>query len=575
MGADAWSEWAGRAPQAPPGMPSVPAGPPELDDLPELIVTWAARLIGTRDALLWLVEADGQRLVVRKGIGRFSASVDRSLRKGEGLAGEVWQTGTPLAMTERRPLPHRLGEGRGQQGVGAGLCVPLVAGGSVVGVLGVAWSQPGRVVSHAEIELLCGFGELAGVAIDRAGRLAAVGPEPAERGRGQGWLPGAEERYRALSEQIPAVLYSEVHTPGGSVIYHSPQNRQLLGYPAEEAMQPDFWKTLVHPEDRERVLAEDERCERTGDPWHAEYRVFAKDGRVVWLRDHAVLVRGEHGEPDFWQGYYIDITEQKLAEAALRQALERERQALERERQAAHQLRALDAMKNTFLDAVSHELRTPLATVIGIALTLKRARSRLTEEDTVDLVDRLVANASKLDRLLTDLLDLDRLSKGIVAPQRSRTDLAALVSRIATEWRQRSGRRLDVIVEPVVAWVDPAKVERVVENLLANADRHTAPDTPVWVRVARRGEGVLLAVEDAGGGVPRELRAALFEPFRQGPGAHAHTPGVGIGLSLVARFAELHGGRAWVEDRPGGGASFRVLLPDPAQPAEVGGRNAR
>jgi signal transduction histidine kinase len=298
--------------------------------------------------------------------------------------------------------------------------------------------------------------------------------------------------------------------------------------------------------------------------------VFTKDGRVLWVRDHAVLVRGEHGEPDFWKGYYIDITDQKLAEEGLRQALERERHALERERQAARELRALDEMKNTFLDAVSHELRTPLATVIGIALALKRAGPSLAEEDTVDLVDRLVTNAGKLDRLLSDLLDLDRLSKGLVEPRRSRTDVAALVGRVASEWRQRSGRRLDVTAEPVVAWVDPAKVERVVENLLANADRHTTPDTPVWVMVARQDGGVLLAVEDAGGGVPQELRAALFEPFRQGPGAPAHAPGVGIGLSLVARFAELHGGRAWVQDRPGGGASFRVLLPDPASPADLG-----
>jgi two-component system sensor histidine kinase MtrB len=124
----------------------------------------------------------------------------------------------------------------------------------------------------------------------------------------------------------------------------------------------------------------------------------------------------------------------------------------------------------------------------------------------------------------------------------------------------------------LVAWVDSAKVERVVENLLANAGRHTTPDTPVWVTVTRRDDGVLLAVEDAGTGVPQELRAALFEPFRQGPEVAAHAPGVGIGLSLVARFAELHGGRAWVQDRPGGGASFQVLLPDPADPATVGGQ---
>ena len=446
-------------------------------DLYDLIMSRAARLVGARDALLWLTDDEGE-LVVRRGIGRFSAAVGRRL---------------------------------GEEAVEAGLCVPLAAGGSVVGLLGVAWSDPGRVAGQAESELLGGWGELAAVMIDRARRADAAGS--GGRAREQGWLPGDVERYRVLSEQIPAALYSEVHTPGGAVVHESPQYQKLFGYTPEEITQPDFWKSLVHPDDREWVLAEN-------DP-----------------------------------------------EEALRQVLERERQALERERQAARELRALDEMKNTFLDAVSHELRTPLATVIGIALTLQRSGSSLTAEDTADLVDRLVADAGKLDRLLADLLDLDRLSKGIVTPQRSPTDLAALVSRIAQEWRQRSGRRLELMVEPVVAWVDAAKVERVVENLLANASRHTTPDTAVWVRVARRDEGVLLAVEDAGGGVPRELRATLFEPFRQGPGAPPHAPGVGIGLSLVARFAELHGGRAWVQDRPGGGASFRVLLPDPAGPA--------
>jgi signal transduction histidine kinase len=238
------------------------------------------------------------------------------------------------------------------------------------------------------------------------------------------------------------------------------------------------------------------------------------------------------------------------------------REALEREQQATRQLRALDEAKNVFLTAVSHELRTPLAAIVGIALTLQRARSSLAEDDCADLVDRLAANAGKLDRLLGDLLDLDRLNRGIVTPKLHPTDLAALVTRIGTEW-QDTGRPLKLAVEPVVAQVDPAKVERIVENLLANAARHTPPDTPVWVRVARQDQGVLIAVEDAGAGVPPQLRATLFEPFRQGPEAPTHAPGVGIGLTLVARFAELHGGRAWVEERPGGGSSFRVLLPDP------------
>src|SRR5215217_4526507 len=153
MEVDAWSEWAGSAAQAPPA----PAGPGDLEDLYDLVVTRAARLAGTEDALLWLAEEDNTRLVVRRGSVRFSSAVARVLGRGEGLAGEVWQAGSPQATT-------------GRQGVGAALCVPLAAGASVLGVLGVvAWSEPGRPVDQAGSELLCGWGELAGIVLDRAG----------------------------------------------------------------------------------------------------------------------------------------------------------------------------------------------------------------------------------------------------------------------------------------------------------------------------------------------------------------------------------------------------------------------
>jgi PAS domain S-box-containing protein len=548
MEADAWFGPADEV--TPPGAepPTAAAGPTDLGDLPELVVTWAGRLAGTRDALLYLVEPAGRRLVARSGSGRFAAGVGGGVGggvgKGEGLAGEVWRAGMPLVAAGH---------------ASAELAMPLLREGAVVGVLRVASGEPGRTFDHGDVERLRGVGELAGAAIGNATRPAGTGGEAEGQPQTEDWLPPAEARYRALFEQVPAVVYSEVHGSGGVMLYQSPQIYRMLGYTPEESMRPGHWMARVHPDDRDRVAAENERCDRTGDPWGAEYRVIAKDGRVVWIRDHAVLVPGEGGEPDCWQGFYIDVTEQKLAEAATHEALDRERQA-------AVELRAVDTMKNTFLDAVSHELRTPLAAVIGIAKTLRRAGSSLDEEDTADLVDRLVNNADKLDRLLTDLLDLDRLSKGIVAPKLDRTDLAALVDRVAKEWRQGSGRRLDVVAEPVVARVDAAKVERIVENLLVNADRHTTPETPVWVRVARHDGAVLLAVEDAGAGVPHELQAELFEPFRRGPEASTQAPGAGIGLALVSRFAQLHGGRAWVQDRPGGGASFRVLLPDPAEP---------
>jgi signal transduction histidine kinase len=101
-------------------------------------------------------------------------------------------------------------------------------------------------------------------------------------------------------------------------------------------------------------------------------------------------------------------------------------------------------------------------------------------------------------------------------------------------------------------------IERIVENLLANAVKHTPGDSRIWVRVERTDEGALIAVEDDGPGIPQHERQRIFEPFVQGPGAGPG--GAGVGLALVAKFAELHDGRAWVQERGGGGASFRVLL---------------
>jgi signal transduction histidine kinase len=122
------------------------------------------------------------------------------------------------------------------------------------------------------------------------------------------------------------------------------------------------------------------------------------------------------------------------------------------------------------------------------------------------------------------------------------------------------GRDLRLDVASVRADVDGAQVERIIENLVVNAIRYTPPGTPIELSIGPADGGLLIQVDDRGPGVPEEIRGLIFEPFGQGSATHAHAPAVGIGLSLVARFAQLHGGRAWVEDRTGGGASFRVWL---------------
>ena len=396
-----------------------------------------------------------------------------------------------------------------------------------------------------------------------------------ERERAEQALRAAEKKYRALVEGIPAIVYLAEFGTSGPWRYVSPRIEEVLGYTPEEWMaDPDIWYQRIHPEDREIAAVTEAHTRATGDPLGVEYRMLARDGRVVWVRDEAVVVRDDDGRPLFLQGFMHDVTDRKQAEEELRrqkeelaalhetatQAQEALRQAFERERETAERLRTVDEMKNAFLAAVSHELRTPLSSILGFAMTLDREEMTLQPEESRELLRRLAMNARKLDRLLSDLLDLDRLNRGIVEPRRRPTDVGALVRRSVDECDFLGGREVRVDAEALLVSIDGPKVERIVENLLANAAKHTPPDTPVWVRAGRAEEGVLLVVEDAGPGVPENLRSSIFEPFNHGTPV-THAPGTGIGLSLVARFAELHGGRAWVEDRPGGGASFRVYLP--------------
>jgi signal transduction histidine kinase len=141
-----------------------------------------------------------------------------------------------------------------------------------------------------------------------------------------------------------------------------------------------------------------------------------------------------------------------------------------------------------------------------------------------------------------------------------RTDVAALVEHAVAGVDTSDGRAVEVRTMPVVAEIDPAKLERIVENLVTNALKHTPPETRVSVSVASDDDALLLRVDDSGPGIADDQKQEIFEPFARGDSASG-APGTGIGLALVAQFAALQGGKAWVQDSPGGGASFRVSLP--------------
>jgi PAS domain S-box-containing protein len=358
----------------------------------------------------------------------------------------------------------------------------------------------------------------------------------------------AEERFRALEEQVPAITYLDAIDGPQKTLAISEQTTAILGYtPDEWYTDPDLWKRIVHPEDAEQL----DPVERSGGPADGvEYRVITKDGRTVWLHDRARLISDGDGVPRYWLGVLVDVTDRRRVHEL--------RHELASERAQNLKLSAADEAKTIALQAVSHDIRTPLAAILGLAVTLENKAEDMSAGDVRDLSSRIVQNSRRLDRIVTDLLDLDRLQrKGLVARLRP-VDLGVLIRQLVTRTEAVTERRLQLDTGPVHVQADPTMVERIVENLLANAVKHTPGDARLWIRVERTDEGALIAVEDDGPGIPPEDRERIFEPFVQG--ASSGPGGAGVGLALVVKFAELHDGRAWVQERAGGGASFRVLL---------------
>ena len=145
-----------------------------------------------------------------------------------------------------------------------------------------------------------------------------------ERMRAQEHVRQAEERYRLLVERTPAITYTESivepYDPMSVISYLSPQIETVLGYPLSDWEERGFWMKVTHPDDRDDVMAESARASATLEPYRQEYRLIARDGRVVWIHDESVIVHDADGRPLYWQGVMMDVTERKHTEDQLRQA---------------------------------------------------------------------------------------------------------------------------------------------------------------------------------------------------------------------------------------------------------------
>jgi two-component system cell cycle sensor histidine kinase/response regulator CckA len=397
--------------------------------------------------------------------------------------------------------------------------------------------------------------------------VVSSGIDITERKRAEDELRRQEERYRTLVEQVPLVIYVDRLDDVSSNVYTSPQVGAILGYDAAEWQDnPSMFVELLHPDDRERVLAEHARVRDSGEPLETEYRLVARDGRVVWFRDGGIVLRGETGEPRYLQGYLLDITAEK--ESA------EERARLEEQLRQSQRMEAVGRLAG----GIAHDFNNLLTAIQGYS---DLALARLPEHDDLrhelEEIRRAADRAAQLTRQLLAFGRRQMLQPKVL-------DLNTIVSEMESMLRRLIGEDVELVtvLDPTLGTVraDPSQLQQVLMNLVVNA-RDAMPrggrlTVETWnteikhgtmrERVAlQHGPYALLSVTDTGDGMDAEIRERIFEPFFTTKEAG---DGSGLGLATVYGIVKQSGGYIWVDSAPGEGTSFRIYLPLDGRPAE-------
>jgi PAS domain S-box-containing protein len=378
----------------------------------------------------------------------------------------------------------------------------------------------------------------------RAHRLVSIMADVTERKHAEDVLRIERERLELALEAGQMGVYDLNMVT--DVLWWSPQTYAVFGV-SPETFRPSRHSvpSLLHPDDRAEFLARRADAIARRVPFHHEFRILRSDGSVAWISHRGRSEYDAAGRPVRSFGIALDITERKQAEETLRDA---------------------DRKKDRFIATLAHELRNPLAPIRNAVHLLRRGggdEARLAW--CRDVIDRQV---SAMSRLLEDLLDVSRLTRGQFALRREPLTMAAVVGQaveVAQPLVDAAGHSLAVTLppEPVHVEGDLTRLAQVFSNLLINAAKYTQPGGRIGIDVRVDGDEVVACVTDDGIGIGAEQIPHIFEMFGQAEAALTRSQGgLGIGLALSRGLVEMHGGRVGVHSEGlGKGSAFTVHLP--------------
>jgi len=395
--------------------------------------------------------------------------------------------------------------------------------------------------------------------------VAAVTTER-QKAEAEKWKLGSElehhrRRVEDIVEHVPGVVWEAWGKPDAAnqrIDFVSNHVETMLGYSKEEWLStPNFWLTIVHPDDKDRAAAEAAAIFASGKGGTSRFRWMHKDGHEIWVEGQSIVVCDETG-PVGMRGVTMDIT------AAVEAEIERA-ELLERESHARQQAEEASRLKEEFLATVSHELRTPLNAVVGWSRLLNSGQ--LDPDGARHAVEVIERNAASQRQIIEDLLDVSRIVAGKLRISTQPVDLL-LIIHAAIDAVQPAAEAKEIkiathVADPdAIVRADNERLQQVFWNLLANAVKFTPAGGTIDVYLERNGSLAEIRIEDSGPGIPQEFLPRIFERFSQADGSSTRKHGgLGLGLAIVRHLVELHGGTVSAANRESGGAVLTVKLP--------------
>jgi len=354
-----------------------------------------------------------------------------------------------------------------------------------------------------------------------------------------------ESEIRTMIENIGEVIYKlDVHTKQFTFV--SPQVKRILGYTETEfldVMNDYLRASFYHEDDKRRVVAGRYyflvKCLNEGmqEFYAAEYRAKHRNGNDLWVRESIYPTYSSDGMIESFVGKIADITERKK----------------------------LDQLKDEFIGMVSHEIRSPLTVVIGAVNTVLSEGSRLSPEETRQLLQDAAWEADSLSHLLGNLLELSRVQADRLFLHAEQVRVENVVEDVIDRIRQQSLPHRFVIDLPKglpSVHADQLRLERILYNLLENAVKYSPQRGEISVFAKLETDRLVIGIADQGVGISLENQAKLFGPFQRLEESRLDgVKGAGLGLLVCRRLVEAHGGRIWVESEPGWGSTFFFTLP--------------